>query len=107
MPIDVFLLVLGAALVHASWNALVKVDGDRLALIKTMSGTQIVLSLCLIPFVAIPAVESWPYLCASAALNTGYMVLLNRSYQAGDLSLVYPLARGVAPLAVAAVSILL
>jgi drug/metabolite transporter (DMT)-like permease len=107
MPLDVFLLVLGAALVHASWNALVKVDGDRLSLIKTMSGTQLVLSLCLIPFVAFPAAESWPYLFASAALNTAYMLLLNRAYQAGDLSLVYPLARGVAPLAVAAVSILL
>jgi drug/metabolite transporter (DMT)-like permease len=106
MPVDVFLMVLGAAVVHAGWNALVKVDGDRLSLIKLMSGTQIVLSLCFIPFVAFPASESWPYLLASAALNTGYMLLLNRAYQAGDLSLVYPVARGIAPLAVAAVSIL-
>jgi hypothetical protein len=47
-------MVLGAALVHASWNALVKTDHDRLSLIKLMSGTQIGVSLCLIPFVPVP-----------------------------------------------------
>ncbi len=59
MRIEVFLLILGAALVHATWNALIKADGDRLALIKVMSFTQFVLSLCLVPFVALPARESW------------------------------------------------
>ncbi len=105
MPIEVFLMVLGAALVHAIWNALVKTDGDRLALIKLMSATQIVVSLVFIPFVSAPAPDSWPYLVASSAFNTGYMLMLNRAYGAGDLSLVYPIARGVAPLAVAVVSI--
>ena len=47
VPIDVFLMVLGAALVHATWNALVKTDSDRLALIRVMSLSQIVLSLAL------------------------------------------------------------
>src|ERR1700682_2879259 len=102
---DVFVMVLGAALVHATWNALIKTDGDRLALIKVMSSTQILVSLCFAPFVAIPAAETWPYLVGSSALNTGYMLLLNRAYQVGDLSLVYPLARGIAPLIVAVVSI--
>jgi drug/metabolite transporter (DMT)-like permease len=105
MRIEVFLMILGAALVHATWNALIKADGDRLALIKVMSSTQLVMSLCLIPFVAIPARESWPYLVASPVFNTGYMLFLNRAYQAGDLSLVYPFARGIAPLIVAVVSI--
>lgn len=105
MRIEVFLMILGAALVHATWNALIKADGDRLALIKVMSSTQLVLSLCLVPFVAVPARESWPYLVASPVFNTGYMLFLNRAYQAGDLSLVYPFARGIAPLLVAVVSI--
>ena len=105
MSVDVFVMVLGAALVHATWNALIKTDGDRLALIKVMSATQVVVSLCLVPFVTVPDAESWPYLAISAAFNTGYMLLLNRAYQAGDLSLVYPLARGVAPPIVAVVSI--
>ena len=105
MSADVFVMVLGAALVHATWNALIKINGDRLALIKVMSSTQLVLSLCLIPFVEVPAAESLPYLLASPTLSTGYMLFLNRAYQAGDLSLVYPLARGIAPLIVAVVSV--
>ena len=105
MPIDVFLMVLAAALVHATWNALVKTDGDRLALIRVLSFTQFVLSLALVPFVAVPAAESWPYLAASTVLSTGYMLFLNRAYQTADLSLVYPLARGVAPFIVAVVSV--
>jgi uncharacterized membrane protein len=105
LRIEVFLMILAAALVHAAWNALIKADGDRLALIKVMSSTQFALSLCLIPFVTVPARESWPYLVASPVFNTGYMLFLNRAYQAGDLSLVYPFARGIAPLMVAVVSI--
>ena len=103
MSLDVFLMVLLAAFLHASWNAVVKSDGDRLAVIQLMSLTQLVISLCLVPFVAAPLVESWPYMTVSAALNVGYMLFLHRAYQAGDLSLVYPLARGVAPLIVAVV----
>ncbi len=105
MSTTVFLMILGAALVHASWNALVKADGDRLALIKIMFSTQFVCSVCLIPFVAAPARESWPYLCASAVLGTGYMLFLNWAYRIGDLSHVYPFARGIAPLIVAIVSV--
>jgi drug/metabolite transporter (DMT)-like permease len=104
MPIEALFMVLGAALVHATWNALVKADGDRLSLIELMSGTQILVSLCLIPFVSVPAADSWPFLLVSSGLNTGYMFMLNRAYQSGDLSLVYPVARGLAPLVVAVVS---
>jgi len=104
MPIEVFLMVLGAALVHATWNALIKADEDRLAVIKLMSATQLVLSVFLLPLVELPAAGSWPYVIASSLCNTGYMLLLNRAYQAGDLSHVYPLARGIAPLVVAVVS---
>ena len=105
MSVEVFLMVLCAALVHATWNALIKTDGDRLSLIKLMSATQVVVSLVFIPFVSVPSIDSWPYLVASSVFNTGYMLMLNRAYGTGDLSLIYPIARGVAPLAVAVVSI--
>ena len=105
MSVEVFLMVLCAALVHATWNALIKTDGDRLSLIKLMSATQVVVSLVFIPFVSVPSIDSWPYLIASSVFNTGYMLMLNRAYGTGDLSLIYPIARGVAPLAVAVVSI--
>ena len=104
MSIAVFLMVLCAAVVHATWNALVKSDEDRLGLIRVMFLTQFVFSLSLVPFVAPPAPESWPYLSASAVLGAAYMVLLNWAYRVGDLSHVYPLARGIAPLIVAIVS---
>jgi drug/metabolite transporter (DMT)-like permease len=105
MMLEVFLMVLGAAFVHATWNALVKADSDRLALIKLMSQTQVCVSFCLTPFVSVPTIDCWPFLLASCTLNTGYMLMLNRAYQYGDLSLVYPFARGLAPFVVAVVSI--
>src|SRR5260370_6465754 len=105
MSPEVFLMVLGAALVHATWNALVKSDGDRLGLIEIMFATQLAVSLCLVPFVSAPARESWPYLCASAGLGAGYMVFLNWAYRTGDLSHVYPFARRIAPLIVSGVSV--
>ena len=105
MSSTVFFMILIAALVHASWNALVKADGDRIALSKVMFLTQLACSLCLIPFVPFPARESWPYLCAGAVLGTGYMLFLNWAYRVGDLSHVYPFARGTAVLIVAIISI--
>jgi len=102
--IGVLVMVLFAAVVHASWNALVKSDEDRLGLIRVMFLSQFAFSLSLVPFVALPARESWPYLCSSAVLGAGYMVFLNWAYGVGDLSQVYPFARGIAPLIVAIVS---
>jgi drug/metabolite transporter (DMT)-like permease len=104
MTTAVFLMILAAALVHAAWNALVKADGDRIALVKAMFLTQFICSTCLIPFVPFPARQSWPYLCAGAVLGTGYMLFLNWAYRMGDLSHVYPFARGTAPLIVAIIS---
>jgi drug/metabolite transporter (DMT)-like permease len=102
---DVFLIVIGSALVHAIWNALIKGGGDRLALIKVFALSHVALSLALLPFFPLPTHEAWPYLVAGAVCSTGYMLLLNQAYQAGDLAFVYPLARGTAPLIVAVVSI--
>ncbi len=105
MSTEVFSIVLFAAIMHAVWNAFVKADGDRLTVIKTMSLAQMALSVALLPFVSIPAFEAWPFLAASAVVNVGYMLFLAQAYRAGDLSHVYPLARGVAPLIVAGVSV--
>ena len=94
------LLVLLAAVLHASWNALVK-HGDalmRMALVNAMA------SLCALPLllaVAVPARASWPYLLASVIVHQGYYAFLVLGYQVGDLSQIYPIARGSAPLLVA------
>ena len=102
LPSDAAALVLLAALLHASWNALVKVGGDRLVLLAIANGTGALICLVVVPFVSVPLAASWPFLLASAALHTGYYFVLIRAYQVGDLSHVYPLARGVSPLLVAA-----
>ena len=105
MSLGVFLMVLGAALVHATWNALVKADGDRLTLIGVMAATQFIISVALLPFVPVPMGAAWPFVLANTVLTTGYTLLLERSYRHGDLSLVYPLARGISPLIVATVTV--
>ena len=105
MTAGVFAMVLGAALLHAAWNALVKVNADRLVLVAIMQASQIALALLVVPFVALPTAESWPYILASTALNTAYFLFLIGAYRYGDLSHVYPIARGVAPLIVAVLSV--
>lgn len=105
MTTGVFAMVLGAALLHAAWNALVKVNADRLVMIAIMMMSHVAVALLVIPFVAFPTPESWPYIGASTALNTAYCLFLIQAYRHGDLSHVYPIARGAAPLIVAALSI--
>ena len=105
MTAGVFAMVLGAALLHAAWNALVKVNADRLVLVALMQTSQIAVALLVVPFVAFPTPESWPYILASTVLNTAYFVFLINAYRYGDLSHVYPIARGSAPLIVAVLSV--
>lgn len=101
---SVFVLVLAAAILHASWNSLVKVNTDRLTLMAVITAGQALLALPGIGFVEWPAPASWPYLAASVVLHTGYFLFLVMAYRYGDLSHVYPLARGSAPLLVAIAS---
>lgn len=94
-------LVLLAALFHASWNALVKTSGDRLAVLAMLNGVGSIVALLALPFVQVPARESWVFLGASIVLHSGYYFFLIGAYRVGDLSHVYPLARGLSPLLVA------
>lgn len=101
----VFLAVIGAALLHASWNALVKGGRD-----KTVNMGAVVLGHVPFAFIAalmvpIPNTVSYPYLVGGILLHLGYQVFLLESYKYGDLTKVYPLARGSAPLMVTVFSI--
>lgn len=82
---------------HAGWNAVVRVGLDRFSSILLLSMTQSGLALVLLPFFPLPAAAAWPWVAGSALLHTGYKLFLIRAYQHGDLSQVYPLARGAAP----------
>jgi drug/metabolite transporter (DMT)-like permease len=95
------LLVLFAALLHASWNALLKVPGDALTRLAVINLTGAGVAAVLLPWVAPPAAASWPFIAASVVTHLFYYLCLIRAYREGDLSLVYPLARGAAPLLVA------
>jgi drug/metabolite transporter (DMT)-like permease len=105
MTTGVFAMVLGAAVLHAAWNALVKVNADRLVMIAIMMMSQVGVAMLVVPFVAFPTSESWPYICTSTVLNTVYCIFLINAYRYGDLSHVYPISRGSAPLIVAALSV--
>lgn len=98
MSATVFAAVLAAALMHAVWNALIKVRLDRFASIQLMTLGMGVAALPALPFVEIPHGMVWAWILASTALHTGYRLFLIKAYETGDLSLAYPLARGAAPL---------
>ena len=107
MDLIVFLVVILAALFHAIWNAFIKVNGDRLIFMAVLLAASGVGALITTPFLPLPAPESWPYIALSVLFHQGYTVFLLIAYRYGDLSHVYPLARGSAPLIVALFSIVL
>jgi drug/metabolite transporter (DMT)-like permease len=93
----VFLVVLAAAVLHASWNALVKHGGDPMFRLAVATLTGSVCAVPFLPFVSVPAAPAWPWLLGSVATHVGYYITLAWGYRTGDLSVVYPVARGVAP----------
>jgi drug/metabolite transporter (DMT)-like permease len=93
----VFAVVLGAAALHAAWNALVKQGGEPFFRLAVVILTGSLVCLPLLPLVEPPPAAAWPWLLASVAIHIGYDCLLCLGYLRGDLSLVYPVARGVAP----------
>jgi drug/metabolite transporter (DMT)-like permease len=100
-------LVLLAALMHASWNALVKGASDRLLALLLVAAVPGLIGLFAgIFLLPLPARASWLFILLSMLGHGGYYVCLLEAYRLGDLSRVYPLARGGAPLLVAAVSAL-
>jgi len=97
----VLLLVLLSALFHASWNALVKAGRDKLVMQTYVICVPGFVSLFLLPFLPAPEPASWPFLAASVVIHGIYYATLIYAYEHGDLSQVYPIARGTAPALVA------
>ena len=94
----VFAAVLFAALCHAGWNAAVKRGLDPLATTVLISVGAALVGLAMLPFTGWPASAAWPWVIASVLIHIVYFAALIESYAAGDMGLVYPLARGSAPL---------
>jgi multidrug transporter EmrE-like cation transporter len=99
-------LVLLSALGHALWNGMLKRSSDRLLMMTSMRLVGLTFGLVALPLIGWPASRSIPWLMSATVALWGYQFLLVASYEAGDLSFVYPLARGVAPVLLAAMSFL-
>lgn len=106
MSLTVFLAVLGAAMLHAAWNALIRIGASKVTTMLVMTLVQGGLGAVLSLRHAWPAPEVWPWLLASGAFHAGYKIFLAFAYEQGDLSRVYPIARGAAPLMVLGASAL-
>jgi len=91
-------LVLASALLHAGWNALIKGGKDPLIGSAALAACWATVGLALLPWVPRPDPAAWPYLAGSVAVHVVYSAALSAAYRHGDLSLVYPVARGLPPL---------
>ena len=94
-------IVLAAAVLHASWNAMVKGAGERSLVMAMVALAHVLCGAAALPFVETPVWEAWPYIIASGIIHWAYFAFLFQSYRFGDLSQVYPIARGMAPMLVA------
>jgi drug/metabolite transporter (DMT)-like permease len=101
LTLGVTFAVLGAALLHAGWNALVKSGTDQVLDTALVALGSSAATLPFLGFVPPPDAAAWPWLAASAVIHVGYFTALAGAYRAGDLSHGYPIMRGVAPVLVA------
>lgn len=100
MSFGVFLMVLLAAFLHAGWNALIKLGTSKLTSMLIMTMTQGAMGAALATTRALPEGQVWWWLIGSGVLHASYKLFLTFAYEHGDLSRVYPIARGAAPLMV-------
>ena len=106
MDNEVFFLVLLATIMHAVWNGMVKKHSDKVVAVSGIVFGHVPCSVAAIIFLPMPSVESIPFILASIIIHQGYQWFLLSSYQIGDLTKVYPIARGSGPLVTTIISIL-
>src|SRR4051812_4224254 len=104
MSLPVTLAVLGAALLHASWNALLKSSTDKQLDTVAISVGAGLLGLAVAVWLPLPAPESWPWLVGASLIHILYFLFLAGAYRWGDLSYAYPIMRGGGPVIVALAS---
>lgn len=100
MSIWILGAVLGAAFLHAAWNGLIRTGASRVHAMMVLSAVQGSIGLVLALTRPLPGAEVLPWLVASGLIHSAYKTFLTFAYEHGDLSRVYPLARGTAPLIV-------
>ncbi|WP_458789847.1 EamA family transporter [Yoonia sp. MH D7] len=106
MTVWVLAAVLGAAFLHATWNALIKLGTSKLTSMLILTLVQGGMGLVIALGRPIPEAHVWGWLLASGVFHAAYKLFLAFAYEQGDLSRVYPIARGAAPMVVVLVSAL-
>ena len=106
MPINLFLAIILAAFLHAVWNAMVKNEDNKYLAVTAIVLGHVPVSVLIILLAPIPSVESIPFIILSALLHIGYEWYLLSAYRFGDLTKVYPIARGTAPILITIVSLI-
>jgi drug/metabolite transporter (DMT)-like permease len=99
--------VLFGALIHATWNALIKAQADKFAASALVAVGAGVVALPVMAALPAPSPAAWPYIAASAVIHVGYFLLVAFAYRSADLGVAYPLTRGTAPPATALFAFLL
>ena len=106
MSLNIFLAVILAAFLHAVWNAMVKNEENKYLAVTAIVLGHVPASVFIILLTPIPSVESIPFIILSALLHIGYEWYLLSAYRFGDLTKVYPIARGTAPILITIVSLI-
>ena len=97
MSLTIIAIILSAALLHAVWNAIVKSAVDRTTTLGLVAFGHVLPGAVMVAVLPLPSAESFVYIALSTVVHFGYFYLLGRAYQHGDLSIVYPIARGIVP----------
>jgi len=104
MSAGIFAAVMAAAFLHAAWNSLIKFGASKITGMLILTIVQGLAGLVILLMRELPGLEVVPWLAASGLFHAGYKLFLALAYEQGDLSRVYPIARGTAPLIVMALS---
>ena len=105
MNVNVFMAVMLAAILHSGWNGMVKKHKDKVISVSAIVFGHVPLTLVVMLFMPLPTVESVPYIILSALIHQGYQWYLISAYKIGDLTKVYPIARGTGPIITTLISI--
>ena len=97
MSLSIIVIILSAALLHAIWNAIVKTAVDRTTTLGLVALGHALPGAVMVALLPLPSPESFFYILLSTVVHFGYFYFLGRAYQHGDLSVVYPIARGIVP----------
>lgn len=103
MTLGVFLAINCAALLHAGWNAIIKTGVSKQTSMFLLTIGHALIGIIVALNKPFPVPEVWPWLIASGLIHMMYQLFLAYAYEQGDLSRVYPIARGAAPMIVAVV----